>query len=241
MDLLPIAIGFDPREPAAYHVCCQSIIERASVPVAFIPLAPTVLGTFDGQRNGSNAFIFSRFLVPWIQKWRGWALFIDGDMIVKDDVANLFALAEHDKAAMVVKHDYQTKHPRKYIGSPIESVNLDYERKNWSSVILWNCSHFANRGLRPETVSKADTAYLHRFGWIPDEKLGELPKEWNHLIGEEEYSPTAKLSHFTLGVPGFAHYADQDPRGWWHGTYLRAMSVIGEDAVTMAARAKDRA
>jgi hypothetical protein len=240
MDPLPIYIGFDPREAAAYHVCCQSIIDHATVPVAFIPLASNLLGGFDGQRDGSNAFIFSRFLVPWVQKWKGWALFIDGDMIVRDDVANLFALRDETKAALVVKHEYQTMHPAKYVGSPLESVNLDYPRKNWSSVILWNCAHYANRGLRPETVSKAETSFLHRFGWMEAERLGELPMVWNWLAGEYGECDNAKIAHFTLGVPAFKHYADCDHADEWHRTFVSTLNVAGEDPLHMIARAKDR-
>jgi hypothetical protein len=238
--MLPIVIGFDPRESAAYHVCCQSIIEHATEPVSFIPLASNLLGGFDGQRDGSNAFIFSRFLVPWIQSWRGWALFIDGDMILRDDVAKLFAHKDEYKAAMVVKHEYHTRQPRKYIGSPLEADNVMYARKNWSSVILWNCAHYANRKLTPSYVAKQPTPFLHRFQWIPDDRLGELPVTFNYLETEYPYCDNAKLVHHTLGVPGFSHYADSPYAEGWHSTLLRALNIEGEDPVQMVARAKDR-
>ena len=240
MDPLPIYIGFDPRESLAYHVCCQSIIEHASVPVAFHPLASNLLGGFDGQRDGTNAFIFSRFLVPYVQKWRGWALFIDGDMIVRDDVAKVFDLRDEYMAALVVKHEYKTKFPRKYIGTPLENDNIDYPRKNWSSVILWNCAHYANRGLRPQVVEKTETAYLHRFGWIPDDRLGELPQVWNWLEQEMSYCDNAKLIHQTLGVSGFKHYADSDYAEEWHRALLNTLTLAGEDPLQVVARAKDR-
>ena len=238
--MLPIFIGFDPRESAAYHVCCQSIIEHASEPVCFVPLASNLLGGFDGQRDGSNAFIFSRFLVPWVSKWRGWALFIDGDMIIRDDVAKLFQSRDEYKAAMVVKHEYNTRHPRKYIGTPLESDNVMYARKNWSSVILWNCAHYANRKLTPKFVGEVETPYLHRFQWIPDDRLGELPPVWNWLEGEYPYCDNAKLVHHTLGVPGITHYADTDYADEWHDALLRTMHIDGENPVQMVARAKDR-
>lgn len=239
MDPLPIYIGFDPRESVAYHVCCQSIIEHATVPVAFIPLASNLLGGFDGQRDGSNAFIFSRFLVPWVQKWRGWALFIDGDMIVRDDVAKLFALRDEHMAAMVVKHDYQTRNPIKYAGTPLYSKNVDYPRKNWSSVILWNCAHYANRGLRPEIVRDVDTSYLHRFSFIPDDRLGELPPSWNWLCEEYGESDNAKLLHYTIGVPGIKAYQYCDHADEWHRKLLETINIEGGDPLHMVARAKD--
>lgn len=240
MDPLPIFIGFDPRESAAYHVCCQSIIEHATVPVAFVPLASNLLGGFDGQRDGSNAFIFSRFLVPWVQKWRGWALFIDGDMIVRDDVKKLFELRDERKAAMVARHAYRTIAPRKYMGTPLESANVDYPKKNHSSVIMWNCAHYANRCLTPERVAKMKTGDLHRFGWIPDDRLGELPLEWNWLAGEYGENSNAKIVHHTLGVPGFKHYADADHADEWHRTLLNMLHLAGEDPLYVVARAKDR-
>ena len=238
--MLPIVIGFDPRESAAYHVCCQSIIEHASEPVCFVPLASNLLGGFDGQRDGSNAFIFSRFLVPYIHSWKGWALFIDGDMIVRDDVAKLFAMKDSYKAAMVVKHEYTTKHRRKYLGSPLEADNVDYARKQWSSVILWNCAHYANRRLTPKFVAKTETPYLHRFQWITDDRLGELPATWNWLEGEYPHCENAQLVHHTLGIPGFKHYADSDHSKEWHRTLLRTLHVEGEDPLKVVARAKDR-
>jgi lipopolysaccharide biosynthesis glycosyltransferase len=240
MDPLPIFIGYDPREALAYHVCCQSIIDHATVPVAFIPLASHLLDDFDGQRDGTNAFIFSRFLVPWVQKWRGWALFIDGDMIVRDDVAKIFKLRDEHKAAMVVKHDYRTQFPRKYLWTPLENDNLDYPCKNWSSVILWNCAHYANRGLTPKKVAKAETKYLHRFGWIENDRLGELPAQWNWLEGEYAASSEARLIHHTLGLPGFARYADSDYADEWHRTLIDTLHLAGEDPLKMVARAKDR-
>lgn len=238
--MLPVFIGYDPRESAAYHVCCQSIIEHASEPVCFVPLASNLLGGFDGQRDGSNAFIFSRFLVPWVSKWRGWALFIDGDMVVRDDVAKLFQMRDEYKAAMVVKHEYHTRQQRKYLGTPLESDNVMYPRKNWSSVILWNCAHYANRFLRPENVAKAPTPYLHRFEWMTDDRLGELPVTWNYLETELPPEASPNLVHHTLGVPGFTLYADSDYSKDWHATLLRMLHLEGEDPLKIVARAKDR-
>ena len=236
--MLPIVIGFDPREALAYHVCCQSIIEHASEPVCFIPLASNLLGGFDGKRDGSNAFIFSRFLVPYIQSWRGWALYLDGDMIVRDDVAKLFQMRDEYKAALVVKHVYESQFKRKYVGTPLESDNVIYPRKNWSSVILWNCAHYANRVLRPEFVAKKPTSFLHRFEWITDDRLGELPVTWNYLETEYNYCDNAKIVHHTLGIPAIPHYAESDYADEWHSTFLRTVNVDGVKASDIALRAE---
>ena len=145
-------LGFDQREAIAYHTCCQSIIEKATEPVQFIPLARNMLGDFDS--DGSNAFTLSRYLVPSLCGWEGWAIFLDGDMTVNVDIAQLWAWQNTyaDKAVALVKHDYKTKHPRKYIGSTLESPNVSYPRKNWSSVVLWNCAHPDNRVLDAEYI-----------------------------------------------------------------------------------------
>jgi lipopolysaccharide biosynthesis glycosyltransferase len=220
---IPLFVGFDPREAACYHTFCQSVLERASVPVSFIPLHAPLIGGFDGQRDGTNAFIYSRFLVPFIQNYRGWAIFADGDMVCLDDIAKLWALREENcfnKALCVVKHDYKTKFPRKYIGTPMESENLDYPGKNRSSVILWNCEHYANRRLTPELVSESPGSFLHRFQWLNDEQIGSLPNEWNALAGEQDIA-AASLVHFTLGAPGFTHYKYCDGADHWHRSYKK--------------------
>lgn len=228
--MIPVYVGYDPREAAAYHVFCQSVIERASQPVTFIPLHKPMLNGFDGQKDGTNAFIYSRFLVPYLQNYLGWAIFCDGDMVVTDDIAKLWALKEEQYfniAARVVKHDYRTKHARKYIGTPMESDNLDYPQKNWSSVILWNCGHHANRILTPEFVSESPGSILHRFAWLRPEQVGELPPKWNRLVGEQDVSDAALL-HYTLGVPGFKHYADCDSAEHWHEARRNTAHLIGE-------------
>lgn len=226
---IPLYAGFDLREAAGYAVFCQSLIERASLPVAFIPLHGPMLGQFDGQRDGTNAFIYSRFLVPHLQFYRGWAIFADAsDMVLQDDFAKLWALRDESKAVMVVKHDYKTRHFRKYIGTPMEAVNVDYPRKNWSSLILWNCGHPANRILAPQLVTESPGSFLHRFSWLKDEQIGELPQEWNALAGEQDIS-CASLIHYTLGAPGFSHYERCDGADHWHRAKRKAMHMAGED------------
>ena len=225
-----IYVGYDPRESAAYHTFVQSVMDKASVPCAFIPLHKPMLENFDGQRDGSNAFIYSRFLVPYLENYRGWAIFADGDMVVLDDIAKLWALREENsfnKAVAVVKHDYKTKHPRKYIGTPMESKNDDYPRKNWSSLILWNCAHFANMRLTPEVVASSPGSFLHRFQWLADEQIGMLPPEWNCLVGEQD-TAGASLLHHTLGVPGFDHYKACDGAENWHRAFKRVTHLETE-------------
>ena len=211
---LRIFVGYDPREAVAYHVCCNSIIRHASVPVSITPLAlNTLRGVYEERhKDGSNAFIYSRFLVPYLCGFKGRALYLDGDMLVKDDVANLFGCLRHDHDVAVVKHNYTTKAAKKYLGNR----NENYPRKNWSSVILWNCGNYPNHCLTPEFVAEQTGAYLHRFQWLNDGRIGELPKSWNWLVDEYEHNDDAKLLHFTLAIPAFQSYEDCDhSKEWW--------------------------
>jgi lipopolysaccharide biosynthesis glycosyltransferase len=128
--------------------------------------------------------------------YRGWALFIDGDMLVKDDIVNLWNLRDDSKAAIVVKHNYKTKSNIKQFGSK----NEDYPCKNWSSVILWNCAHHKNKILTPEFVQSSTGPQLHRFTWLDNSDIGSLPVEWNWLPDEFGTNQNAKLLHYTLGL-----------------------------------------
>ncbi len=211
--MIRVFIGFDPREAVAYHVCANSIIRHASQPVAFTALALKNLADYtETHSDGSNQFIYSRFLVPHLMNYQGWAMFMDGDMLVRDDIVKLWSLRDESKAVMVVKHDYKTKANNKYLGSK----NQDYPRKNWSSVVLWNCGHLDNRVMTPEFIENATGAQLHRFTWLADEQIGELPKVWNWLPDELGENPDAKLLHWTLGTPSFHEYADAPMAGEWH-------------------------
>lgn len=204
--MIPIFIGYDQRETIAYHVCTNSIIRHSSTPLAISPLALNTLEGYEEKHNdGSNHFIYSRFLIPHLMDYKGWAIFMDGDMILRDDITELWNMRDDSKAVMVVKHDYKTKMAEKYMGAK----NENYPRKNWSSVILWNCGHEANKTVTPEYVQNATGAQVHRFSWLDDELIGEIPTEWNWLDIEYDHNPNAKLIHYTLGLPGFVEFADK--------------------------------
>lgn len=213
MTPIPIFVGYDPREAIAYHTCVNSIVRHATQPVAIVPVALNLFQDYqETHTDGSNDFIYTRFLVPHLMSYTGWAIFIDGDMILRDDIVKLWNLRESHCDVMVVKHDYKTRRTEKYLGSK----NEDYPRKNWSSVILWNCSSWPNRRLTPEFVQSSSGAELHRFSWITDDRIGELPAEWNWLPDEYGANPEAKLLHYTLGTPCFHEFADTPQATEWH-------------------------
>lgn len=237
METIPLYVGYDPRESVAYHVFCQSVIEQTSVPVAIHPLHQTQLQT-DGQRDGTNAFIYSRYLVPHLRGYEGWAIFCDGDMVLLDDLLNLWDLRDDQYAVMVVKHDYKTRHPKKYIKNRhLEARNIDYPRKNWSSVMLINCGHPSNKILTKRFIEESDGATLHRFKWLNDYEIGSIPSEWNHLVGEYDYRDDAKLVHYTLGVPGFEYYVRCDYHESWNESLLSATRIQGERPEEIVRRA----
>jgi hypothetical protein len=215
--MIPILIGYDERESIAFHVLEQSIINRTSLPVCIIPLTLKSLANFDGQRDGTNSFIYSRFLTPEMMDYQGWALYLDSDMLLRDDLARLWSLRDESKAVMVVKHDYHTTQARKLIGTPMECANSDYPRKNWSSMILWNCGH-PNRILTREFVEESPGRVLHRFSWLSDDLIGEIGAPWNHLVGEFPHDDGAKLVHYTLGAPCFSHYRKCEHSTEWQRT-----------------------
>ena len=219
-EIISMVVGFDQREAVAYHTFTQSVIEKSSIPVSFIPLAINSLKDYkETHTDKSNDFIYSRFLTPYLCNFNGWAIFADGDMICQADIKELWDLMDESKALQVVKHDYKTKAQKKYLGN----VNEDYPKKNWSSLILWNCSHPKHKILTPEFIASQTGKYLHRFSWLDENEIGELPKEWNWLAIEYPENKNAKLIHYTLGTPCFKEYKESDMADIWYQTYNRTI------------------
>jgi lipopolysaccharide biosynthesis glycosyltransferase len=213
-----IYVGFDQKEAVAYHVFCQSLIDNTSIPLQIQPMALRTLNKYkENHQDRSNDFVYSRFLIPFLNNFNGWALFVDGDMICQSDIKELFDLRDDSKAVMVVKHNYETKQEKKYLGN----INENYPRKNWSSVILWNCNHSKHKILTPTFVSEQTGKFLHRFSWLEDKDIGELPLEWNWLAIEYEDNTNAKIIHYTLGTPCFSDYKNTAMAEIWYKYYSR--------------------
>ena len=216
MKPIPVFIGYDPREAIAYHVCANSIIRNASAPVAIIPVALNLFTDYkETHGDNSNHFVYTRFLVPYLMDFRGRAIFIDGDMVVRGDIIELYESLNTGYDVAVVKHDYKTRMPVKYMGAP----NEDYPRKNWSSVIVWDCQSYPNRRLTPDFVQKQPGSFLHRFSWIDDDRIQALPIEWNWLPDELGENTDAKLLHYTLGTPCFHEFVDTTQAEIWHSEH----------------------
>jgi hypothetical protein len=211
--MIRVFTGYDKREADGWHVFVQSLLETSTN----YRLMPPLSGK---QGDGSNSFTYERFTVPDLCNFAGPAIFVDAsDMLLRADISELAEWFDKSKAVQVVKHDYRTRHARKYVGTEMEAPNPDYDRKNWSSVILWNCGHMAHFKARKEiskAIQKGDGKYLHRFGWLEDNLIGELPVDWNWLPQEFGDRPTAKLIHYTAGIPGFEHYRSGPMSEHWH-------------------------
>ncbi len=221
--MIPLFYGFDPREEVGAHTFCSSVVHHASQPVALCPLHLQMLPMYcGGQRDGTNAFIYSRFLVPQLLGWRGWAIFADGaDMIVRGDIAELWDMRDHSKAVQVVKHEYKTRHPRKYRGTSMEAANADYPRKNWSSLMLVNCGHPGWFGINAAAVASMSGADLHRFAFLSAGDVGSLPAAWNWLVDEYGPNSAARLLHWTAGIPAWPAYSDAPMADEWAAARLK--------------------
>jgi len=219
--VISLYIGHDARETVGTHVFIQSLLTHSSVPVAVTFLhKPMLKRAFGGDvGEGSNAFTMSRFLIPFLQEWRGTAIFMDGaDMLMNGDISELESMRDPFKAVQVVKHNYDTKHPIKYRGTKMEAGNADYHRKNWASVMLINCAHYAWRRMTPSFVLKANKLETLSFSWCPDQYIGNLPIEWNWLADEYGENTFAKVWHWTAGVPLFAEYSHSPHAEEWFNT-----------------------
>lgn len=213
--MIRVFTGYDAREAQGWHAFIQSLLDTSTN----YRLMPPICGK---QGDGTNAFTTERFSIPERCNWSGPAIFVDAaDMLLRADVSELAALFDITKAVQVVKHDYQTKHPRKYVGTAMEADNHDYPRKQWSAVVLWNCGHIAHFTARNKirnAIKQGDGKFLHRFSWLPDNLIGGLPIEWNWMPQEHGDNPKAKLIHYTAGGPFFSHYSDGPMSKYWHET-----------------------
>ena len=208
---LTVYIGWDSREPIAAEVCKHSILRHTSIPVDIVMLKQDTLRRQnlywrDVDKLASTEFTFTRFLIPELNGYAGTAVFMDSDMVMLTDIAELLEDVDPKKAVSCVQHDY----------TPPEGVKMDgqqqlaYPRKNWSSMVVWNCGHKANRYVTKELVNDSEItgAYLHRFSWLKDNDIGRLAPSWNWLVGwyVEGRDGFPSLLHYTEGGPWFPNH-----------------------------------
>ena len=201
MNALRVFIGFDPREPVAYTVAAHSIAQACSKPVSITPLIHRQLPI---KRTGLTEFTFTRYLVPWLCNYEGHALFIDADMLCLGDIAELPWDSTH--AVSVVHHTESELVP---------GFKLYFER---ASVMLFNCEKC--KVLTPEYIESGSPQSLEWAGGV-----GELPREWNHLVGYDNPKP-AKLVHYTQGIPCFPETSKDEYAEPWVKAAQHAMGTV---------------
>jgi lipopolysaccharide biosynthesis glycosyltransferase len=226
-DVARIFIGYDDNETVAYHVLSHSILRNSSIPVTITPIVKRhMAGFYERERSNieSTDFSFTRFLTPYLCGYEGWAAFMDCDMLMVGDVAELWSLRDDRYSVMCVKHDYRPVEDTKFLGQ----VQTKYEKKNWSSVMLFNNAKCTT--LTPQVVESESGLYLHQFKWLSsDSEIGELPNAWNYLVGEPVPRPSEpKLVHYTLGGPYFEKYAGCEYAEHWRAEHAR-MSFAATD------------
>lgn len=232
-----IYVGWDPREAAAWSVATRSIVRHLSTS---IPVHPLILdevrasGLYtrpldvrvDGQGSRmwdvisdapmATEHACARFLAPRLAR-TGWALFMDGDILVRGDLTDLFDSLDPAKALICVQHDF----------APLEGLKMNgqlqtrYARKNWSSVMAFNCDHPANQALTLDLVNSVPGRDLHRFCWLSDDLIGALDPTWNFLVGHTQGVADPKVVHFTDGVPDMAGYESAPFADEWRAELRR--------------------
>jgi len=202
---LTVYVGWDSREDISYQVCEHSI-KRRDPCATVVPLKQKdmrVNGVYHREvdKLATTEFTFTRFFVPYLQNYQGWAVFCDCDFLWTVPTTDLKQFCDPNKAVVVVQHDYTPKEGMKMDGQK-QTV---YPRKNWSSMILWNCSHPANKILTPEILNNESGAFMHRFQWLADSEIGSLPHHYNWLVGwyKEPQDGKPKIYHWTEGGPWF--------------------------------------
>jgi len=219
--MIRVFTGYDPREAIGHAVFVQSLLDHATQPLQITPLAET------GMPAGSNAFTYSRFLVPWLCNFEGWALFLDGsDMLMVDDIAELYALRDPQYAVQCVQHaPYKTRHPIKYRGTSMQCPNRDYARKNWASVMIINCQHPDWRVIDGRVQNERALLALLQLEFIEASAVGNLPARWNVLADEGHSLDGAAVLHWTAGGVFIPAYNDAPGAVLWRAARDRMLEV----------------
>lgn len=221
--MINIFIGYDSKEKVAFNVLSYSILKNSTKPVAITPIyLPNIKDDFVRERNliSSTEFSFSRFIIPHLMNYQGWALFMDCDMLMEADIAELWRLRDDKYAVQVCQHDYTPKNEKKFL----DQTQTVYPKKNWSSFMLMNCKKCTQ--LTPNYVNRASGLELHQFKWLESEDLiGKLPLEWNWLADEYKHKDDIKNIHYTEGGPYFEAYANTDYSQNWFNYYIECFKI----------------
>ena len=214
----PVYVGWDSREDIAYQVCRHSILKRASIPVTVTAIRQYELreqGLYTRELDplASTEFTYTRFFIPHFQDYKGWALFCDCDFLWLADIKGLVNLIDDRYAIMCVHHDHRPSEEWKMD----KRAQTQYPRKNWSSLVLYNCGHTANATLTVDIANTKSGSFLHRFQWLDDKLIGAVPETWNWLEGwcKKPEAGHPNVVHMTRGGPWFDEWRDIDYADLW--------------------------
>ena len=219
IDNLHVFIGYDSKEDIAYRVCKQSLSNKSTIPIKIksLKLYELISKKFYTRivdPLASTEFTYSRFLVPSLMNYQGWAIFCDCDFLFFEDISFLLKSIEGDKALYCVKHEYTPKERHKMDGKK----QTIYPRKNWSSFMVFNCSHPSNKKLTIDIVNSESGSFLHQLKWLKDDEIGSIDERWNWLEGWTSKNNNTKpyAVHFTRGGPWFDEWKDVEFSKEWH-------------------------
>ena len=224
---MKVYVGYDTREDIAYQVCEHSIKRRNGqtevVALKQKDLREKGIYTREVDKLASTEFTFTRFFVPYLNNYKGWAVFCDCDFVWRISPTELEQYCDNSKAVVCVQHDYKPKEGLKMDGQ----VQLVYPRKNWSSMVLWNCGHPKNKVLTPELLNTESGKFLHRFSWLNDSDIGNLPPIYNWLVSwyQEPKDGTPKILHYTEGGPWFENYRNCEYADVWKKELINLFSA----------------
>ena len=211
IDNLNFFIGYDSKEDIAYRICKSSLLKKSSINLKITSLKIDELIVRNFYNRGkdplaSTEFTYTRFLIPALMDYKGWAIFCDCDFLFMEDISNLFKDIDDSKAVYCVKHDYHPTEKHKMDGQK----QTIYPRKNWSSFIVFNCEHPSNKKLNVDIVNSESGSYLHQFKWLQDDEIGSLDERWNWLEGwTSNYNKKTPFAvHYTRGGPWFEEWQD---------------------------------
>ena len=218
IDNINFFIGYDSKEDIAYRVCKNSLLKRSTINVKVnsLKIEELIAKKFYNRSIdplASTEFTYTRFLIPELMSFKGWAVFCDCDFLFFENIANLFKNLDDSKAIYCVQHDYTPKEKHKMDGQK----QTIYPRKNWSSFIIFNCSHPSNKKLNIEIVNSESGSFLHQFKWLKDNEIGSLDERWNWLEGwtSKKNNSYPYAVHFTRGGPWFEEWQDVEFANEW--------------------------
>lgn len=211
-----VYIGHDENQQIAYDVCQFSIENKTSKPVKINSISSKTIIEYKREVDplASTTFTYARFFVPFVNNYNDVAIFCDCDFLFLDDINKLYNLYNETYAVQVVKHQYYPPFKQTKMGNRVQT---QYPRKNWSSLILWNCKHPKNKALTPTIINSASSKFLHRFEWLEDYEIGNLSYEWNWLVGATYPNHiTPKALHYTDGGPWLSGCEETEYSSVWN-------------------------